>query len=234
MNATILLSLGILAVLVYLLFSSRSGGAENITDLSTQETIASTSITESKSSEPTYTHMFNIYVKTYPDSSSNIISRSAGSAHDDDSFLICYEPTLSNLVVEIKNDQSSYNKSSVQIPKQKWVNIAVVVHPYSIEIYMNGTLVKSTFYYAKNHSNNTLYNSDITIGDGSWGAENAWIYKYYYVDSALGINDITSEFNSVMAEGVSEESQNYALSLHLSKNNKNEYTLFDTSSWFDN
>ena len=121
--------------------------------------------------------LFGLYINKYDsdDSSLNIVNRTT------DIFSIYYDK-ISGLVITA-NNQILIQEN---IPINQWLHITVVADNTHFDLYQNGKLIKS----AEADTTVSDYDYNVTIGDDSWGEENAFLASYIYFDRKLDPNDV--------------------------------------------
>lgn len=191
-----LLSFFMLLVVLFVLFYGFSGSEKKkfseVIDIGASETLDALSITETEDTNYNFTgfaHFFYIYVadifsNTTP---TQIIKRLNGSGTKE--FKITIDQ-FNVLHVAFESQTIEY-----MLPLSKWTNICVNINSHAIELYVNGSLLKSNINAAKTGSDD-LYDTNITIGDSGVATRKGWIAKYEYFDSPLDSFTINKKYQS--------------------------------------
>ena len=216
-----LLSFVLLIVILIVLFFginvANKKSLNDVHDIQTGYTIDNLYITETADDTGVftgYTHLFYLFMKYPYDSEHYIIKR----VDNDKSFEI-YIDQHNVLTIKINTVSKTQNVEYL-MPLGRWINIGVVVNEYAIELYINGTLLKTTINTMSNTTPD-LYDTDITIGDSTktGNSNNGWISSYKYFDKPLDaktINDYYQE-NVNKYNNLKDE---YGLRLTVDKNDE--------------
>ena len=128
-----------------------------------------------------FTHSFYIYVQEPYDDVVNLVTRDI------------FEITLDkhNIITVKVGDTDSIDYA---LPLSKWVNIVVNVNPHALELYVDGSLLKSNI-NSSGHYTNDYYGEPIVVGgNGSIQARNGWIAAYKYYDKPLDSKTINTMY----------------------------------------
>lgn len=209
----ILISLVLLILVVSLFFyESSANKLSNVTDLNNIHTINSSDISEENDSKYRYSHTFGLYINKYDsdDSSLNIVNRTT------DIFSIYYDK-ISGLVITA-NNQILIQEN---IPINQWLHITVVADNTHFDLYQNGKLIKS----AEADTTVSDYDYNVTIGDDSWGEENAFLASYIYFDRKLDPNDVLKIYQEFSNKYNTHSRDIYSVDVGFLKDKQNLYTL---------
>ena len=99
-------------------------------------------------------------------------------------FLSCY-PGLSTPPKSIKNNSIVHKCSVANVPVQKWVNLVISVYGRTLDVYIDGKLVRTCLLPGIANINN---NSNIYITPN--GGFNGWTSKFQYYPNSLNPQEV--------------------------------------------
>ncbi len=214
-----LLSFFMLLVVLFVLFYGFNGSKKKkfseVIDIGSPETLDALSITETDDADNNFTgfaHCFYIYV-------SDIFSGSTPT------YIIKREDATLSKEFNITIDQFNvltvtFETQTIEymLPLSKWTNICVNINPHAIELYVNGSLLKSNI-NAMKASSNDLYDKNIIIGDSTASTRKGWVAKYEYFDRPLDSYTINKKYQSNV-NSYKNTLDEYGLRLTIDKNNE--------------
>tara|TARA_Y100000389_G_scaffold11257_1_gene10407 strand:+ start:332 stop:997 length:666 start_codon:yes stop_codon:yes gene_type:complete len=163
-----------------------------------------------------FAHSFYLYVSSPYENETSIIKR----GDDDDDF---------NIKLNNHNILTVYmgNANSIEymMPLGKWTHVVVNVNPHALELYIDGSLLKSNI-NSRGHDSDDYYGNNISIGDSSAGLRNGWIASYKYYDSPLSSDKINTMYQENLNK-YSKLKDQYGVLVTFNKNEQElaRYTL---------
>ena len=175
--------------LIYGLNSRNNNQMSDTHDIATGYTISDLFVIETEDTVTKFTgfaHSFYLYVSSPYDSDK--ISLIKRGDDDDDNFNI----TLNRYNILTVNVGDS-NSIDYMVPLGKWTHIVVNVNPHALELYIDGSLLKSNI-NSSGFSSDDYYGKNITIGDSGSESRNGWIASYKYYDKPLASDKINTMY----------------------------------------
>ena len=165
----------IVLTLIYGLNTNSKNQMSDTHDIKTGYTINDLYIIETKDSLNEFTgfaHSFYIYISEPYNSVVNLVTRDL------------FEITLNDHnIMTVKLGEGE--RIDYQLPLSKWINIVVNINPHALELYVDGSLLKSNI-NSIGHYSSDYYGKDIVVGgNGSVVSRNGWIAAYKYFDKPL-------------------------------------------------
>lgn len=206
----------LLIVLYYGLQSTGKKSFDDVIDLFIGSTINNLNINEKKDGanmfETGYSHCFYLFIKEpqKTDERNIVLRGERGEVVDKFSITI-------NEYNELKVKLGNVELLTYMVPLGKWIHVCVNVNPHAVELYIDGSLLKSRV-NSKGSSTSDLYGENIILGHPATGTSYIeWMALYSYYDSALDsytINkmyqDNVNKFNNTRDE--------YGLNIKVDKN----------------
>ena len=163
-----------------------------------------------------FAHSFYLYVSSPYENETSIIKRGDG---DYDFNIKLNKHNI--LIVNMDNT----NSIEYMMPLGKWTHVVVNVNPHALELYIDGSLLKSNI-NSRGHDSDDYYGNNISIGDSSAGLRNGWIASYKYYDSPLSSDKINTMYQENLNK-YSKLKDQYGVLVTFNKNEQElaRYTL---------
>ena len=203
--------------LIYGLSSNNKKDLKDTHDIATGYTIDNLFVIETNDVTNKFSgfaHSFYLYVSSPYKNETSLIKRSG-----DDDFNI----KLNNHNILTVNMENT-NSIEYMMPLGKWTHVVVNVSPHALELYIDGSLLKSNI-NSQGLATRDYYGTNINIGDtSSTESMNGWIASYSYFDSPLPSDKINIMYQSDLNK-YSKLKDQYGLSVTFNKN-KQEVAKF--------
>lgn len=204
--------------LIYGLSSTNNKQISDTHDIATGYAISNLFVIETDDAVQKFSgfaHSFYLYVSSPYENETSIIKRGG-----DDDFNI----KLNNHNILTVNMDNA-NSIEYMMPLGKWIHVVVNVNPHALELYIDGSLLKSNI-NSSGFESDDYYGNDITIGDSGSESRNGWIASYKYYDSPLSSDKINTMYQENLNK-YSKLKDQYGVLVTFNKNEQElaRYTL---------
>lgn len=206
--------------LIYGLSSTNNKQMGDTHDIATGYAISNLFVIETEDADQKFSgfaHSFYLYVSSPYENETSIIRRLGGGGGD-------FNIKLNNHNILTVNIDTA-NSIEYMMPLGKWTHVVVNVNPHALELYIDGSLLKSNI-NSSGHNSEDYYGNDITIGTSSPELRNGWIASYKYYDSPLSSNKINTMYQENLNK-YSKLKDQYGVLVTFNKNEQElaRYTL---------
>jgi len=200
----------LITIVLTLIFGMNTSDKKQMSDthdIKTGYTINDLFVIETKDSINEFTgfaHSFYLYISEPYNNVAHLVTRDL------------FEITLNkhNILTVSLGDSDSIEHA---MPLSKWVYIVVNVNPHALELYVDGSLLKSNI-NSTGHFTSDYYGKDIIVGgNAGLNDRNGWIASYKYFDKPLD----SKKINTMYQENVNKYNtlrDQYGVLITLNKN----------------
>lgn len=228
MEPAVILGAILLLVILYgvffLLFPKSNPAAQF--NLNSSYVISGTDIVEpDKQRVADYTHSFFLFLVDYPGapSTGDFILIERETEQGGEPFSVKIGRSGDKLMVYSPGPTQTNGLEYIGLEYQKHLFVTVVVKEFTMDLYIDGSLVKSALFSEPNSA--SYYNNPITISPsgvnqfkGDSDENVGFIHTYNYHHKALSPDEISALYNSYIIQYNKNSTTDYGLKLSLKRN----------------